>query len=253
MKKVYALMLALCLAVCGFSALAEGADAQDLSVNTLIEDGSFIIQLDVDENDDGWRASDMAQDESVVKLYDADILENTFVARYDPVGDGDVTVGIYHYINDFACDQAMTWDLHVEGGAVREVLGGSHTASPDEAEQSPVLVGEWQEKDTQFTSMTITKNPELGWDVEIAAPLTHGAYLFRATVYYDCELDQFVYADGCYWDVPITDGEAEVELGEPKVQGTNGCLTLAGSEAAPELTWYDDQTPEQTVAFEKVG
>ena len=245
MKKIITLILIALMSLVAVTALADGT-----SINCLVEEGSFIIQIDDPEGDLGWVADDMAQDDSVVKLYDADLIEDTFVVRYDPVGDGDVTVGVRHYTG-IACDELHTFDLHVENGAVTESTGGSYAASPDPAEQDPFLIGEWLEKETQFTQMTIEKNPGgSGWDVEIASPLTHSAYIFKATIYYDCELDAFVYDKGKFWEAPITDDE-NVELGEAKIAGSTGSFTVSGIEEDPTLTWYSDVSPEERVVFER--
>lgn len=245
MKKIITLILIALMSLAGVTALADGT-----SINCLIEEGSFIIQIDDPEGDLGWVADDMAQDDSVVKLYDADLIEDTFVVRYDPVGDGDVTVGVRHYTG-IACDELHTFDLHVENGAVTESTGGSYTASPDPAEQDPFLIGEWLEKETQFAQMTIEKNPSgRGWDVEITSPLTHGAYIFKATIDYDCELDAFVYDKGKFWEVPVTDDE-NVELGEAKIAGSTGSFTIGGAEEDLTLTWYSDVSPEERVVFER--
>ena len=48
--------------------------------------------------------------------------------------------------------------------------------------QGPDLSGEWAETNTQFTRMTVEKNPESGWDIEIVSPLTHGAYRNRKVI-----------------------------------------------------------------------
>lgn len=245
MKKIITLILIALMSLVSFTALADGS-----SINCLIENGSFIIQIDDPEGDMGWVADDMAQDDSIVKLYDADLIEDTFVVRYDPVGDGDVTVGVRHYTG-IACDELHTFDLHVENGAVTESTGGSYTASPDPTEQDPFLIGDWLEKETQFTQMTIEKNPSgRAWDVEIASPLTHGAYIFKATVYYDCELDAFVYDKGKFWEVPISE-EENPELGEAKIAGSTGSFTIGGTEEALTLTWYSDVNPDERVVFEK--
>lgn len=250
MKKWLAVLLALALCAIGFAALAEGTqDEAGLEVNTLTEDGSFVIQIGAGD-DLGWIADDMAQDDTVVKLAFEDTLEGTYVARYEPTGDGDVTVGVRHYIG-IACDKRFTWDLRVADGAVQEVIGGGTAFSPDEAEQDPLLSGEWLEAETQFTQMTVAKNEARGWDVEIAAPMTHGAYIFKTTVYYDCDVNGFVYDKGKFWDVPITDSDEAVELGEAKLAGTMGTFTLSGDEQNPCLTWYDDHDPEATVIFER--
>ena len=180
MKKLIAILTTLALLLCGLTAFAEtDPAAEGTKVNCEIVDGSYVIQIDNPEGDTGWTADDMAQDDTVVKLYDADLIEDTFVVRYDPVGDGDVTVAVRHFTGS-ACDELYTFALHVENGAVTESTGGSYTASPDEAEQDPFISGEWTESETQTAQMTIIKNAERDWDVEIASPLTHGAYVFKA-------------------------------------------------------------------------
>ena len=254
MKKLIAILMALALMTCGLAtfALAEEADINiniNDKFNTLIEDGEFIIQVDA-EGQEGWIADDLAQDPTVLELAYADTLEDTFVARYSPVGDGDMTVGVRHYTG-IACDEMMAWDVHVENGAVQEVTNGMYLATLDDEEIDPMVLGDWLEKDTQFTQMTFEKNPERGWDVEIAAPMTHGAYIFKTTVQYDCELDSFVYDKGKFWNTPITDSEEEVDLGEAAVAGTTGSITFTGEEGNMTAEWYDDNNPEMTVIFER--
>lgn len=251
MKKWFAMVLVLAL-LCGPTALAEDVGTPDgLKINTLIEDGSFVIQIPVEDGDMGWYADDAAGEGGAVKLYDADVVEDTFVARYDAAGDGDATVELRHYYNGFACDQVLTWDLRVADGAVQEVLGGSHAANSADEETDPYLVGEWIEAETQFTRMTVGKNPERGWDVEIASPLTHGAYVFKTTIYADCLSGGFVYDKGKFWDVPITE-EEDAELGEAKIAGTAGTFTFAGDEQDLQLVWSDDARPGETVVFERM-
>ena len=251
MKRLIAVIMTMPLLLCSMTALAE-ADLASAStrVNSMIDEGSFVIQIDVGE-DMNWVADDMVQDDSVVKLAYADILEDTFVARYDPTGDGEVSVDVRHY-SGIACDRVLTWDLRVADGAVQEVIGGGETLPAADEDLDPSLSGEWLEAETQFTQMTIEKNPESGWDVEIASPLTHGAYVFKTTVYYDCEMNSFVYDKGKFWNVPITE-EENPELGEAKIAGTTGRLAFTGDEENPYLSWYDDQLPEQEVLFERIS
>ena len=144
LKRWIALILAALLLMSAFA--VAGTEESVLKVDSLIEDGSFIVQIPATSGENGWVADDMSQDDSIVKLYDADTIEDTFVARYDPVGDGDVTVCVKH-MNSLACDMALTWDLRVKDGEVQEVLGGSQTQSPDEMEQDPYISGEWQIND----------------------------------------------------------------------------------------------------------
>ena len=239
MKKLLATILTLTLLACGLAAFAEEAPAQvNEKFNTLIEDGEFIIQVDAGE-DLAWLADDMEQGPAVVQLACADNLEGTFVARYSPVGDGDMTVGVRHYAG-IACDEVMTWDLHVENGAVQEVIGGSYAVSPADEEIDASLLGEWLEADTQATALTIEKNPERGWDIEIVSPVSHGAYVFKTSVLYDCELNALLYDKGKFWDI---DGNYEegAELGEAAMAGTTGELALLGDEQSPVLGWHDDE------------
>lgn len=250
MKKIIAVIMTLALLVCGAAAFAEEAstmEADGIQVNTLIEEGEFIIQLDVSDGDLMWEAYDMEQDDSVVQLAYADVLEDTFVARYSPVGDGDITVGIRHMAGP-ACDQYMTWDLHVEGGAVQEVLGGSHAKAPADEEIDPYLIGSWVEQETQFATMTIEKNPTRGWDLTVVSPVSHGAYVFTASVLFDCELNSLVYNKGKFWDIS-GDYEEGAELGEAAMAGTIGSFAVAGDEDNPTLEWYDTDRAEEAVLF----
>ena len=247
MKRLFAMILTLALLVCGLAAFAEeGATESDVVCG--IEDGSYVIRIPDEDGDLGWVADDMAQDDSVLALASAELVDGEFVVRYDPVGDGDMAVHVKHYIG-IACDRMYGFDLHVENGAVTECTDGYFTAAPEEADLDAWLSGEWLEAETQFTQMTIAKNEARGWDVDIIAPMTHGAYEFKATICYDCELNSFVYDKGKYWELPITDSEEEVELGEAAVSGATGSFTVSGEEEEVYLTWVDDRNPEEGVVF----
>ena len=111
--------------------------------------------------------------------------------------------------------------------------------------------GEWVECETHFTQMTIEENPVEGLDVEIVSPLTHGAYIFKATVQYEADQRCFTYDKGKFWDVPITE-EENPELGEAKIAGTIGTFTFAWEEDRLVLTWVDDSQPERQIRFERV-
>ena len=246
MQKLTALFLVLALSLLSF-AMAE-TDESVTTVNTLIEEGSFIVQIPVAEDDFGWVADDMSQDDSIVKLYDADVIEDTFVARYDAVGDGDITVCVKH-MNDLACDVAFTWDLHVQDGAVQEVLGGSHTTSPDELEQDPYIAGDWLVNEDIMAGMTITKNEGQGWALQIATAYPE-VYVFQADMAYDCELDAFVYSNATVYQSEITESP-DVVLGDVLVTDACGTLTFVETENGLKLEWYNALSPEETVLFER--
>lgn len=239
------LILAMCCAGAGFAENEQRGAGETDPIVGRIEDGSYILRIPVHENETGeWAADDMRQADSVVKLNYAKNDNGAFEVRYDPAGDGEVTVAIRHR-NGIACDQMHTFDLLVKDGKIQEVIGGSYTASPSEAELADYYAGEWREKETQFTQMTVASNEEGGLTAEIISPVTHGAYLFRLTLHYDCELDAFVYDDGVVYDLPITDSE-EAELGEPVNENLNGWFLVSADENETLLlSWYSSLRPEE--------
>ncbi len=253
MKKLFSVLLIVTL-LCVGAAMAETAQENTGDVVTgNIMNGTYEIQIPVDADDTGeWHADEMAQDDSVVRLVSAEVKDGVFVAVYEAVGDGDITVNILHYTG-IACDKVHGFDLRVKDGQVVESFGGMYTESPAEEELDPALSGSWLEKDTQFTEMTITKNPEGGWNLEIVSPVTHGSYCFKATAYYDCELNALVYSDGAWYDIPLTDAE-EYELGEPVRKDTTGSLSFISKENEEvALSWYHSDEGEPTeVVFEPV-
>ena len=149
MKRILAVLLALMmLAACAAAETADfsGEETGNLSdkINGSIEDGAYVLTVQV--NGEGtWAADEMAQDDTVVKLASAGEENGVFTARYEPAGDGAVTVSLRHYNRHGACDELHTFDLLVEGGKVKEVTGGSYTASPDDSELEPYFAGTWLE------------------------------------------------------------------------------------------------------------
>ena len=119
----------------------------------------------------------------------------------------------------------------------------------DVEEMDALLSGEWMDIDTQSIQMTITRNENDGWDVEAAGPLTHGGYIFKATIEFNDERNGFTYDNGSYWEVPITDSEEETDLGEPTIAGASGLFCFSGDDQNLFLSWVDDNTPEQETVF----
>ena len=112
------------------------------------------------------------------------------------------------------------------------------------------LIGDWLEEETQFSVLTVRKNENGGWTTEVVSPMTHGAYLFRAEIRYDCEQDALVYTDGAFYDIPITDQEEEAELGEPTVSGTKGSFSLSQDDSGGiMLAWYNEITPDEIIRY----
>ena len=246
MKKLFVIILAAMLLLCA-AALAEEPTS---GIKGEIVDGSYVIRIPDENGDLGWLADDMAQDDFVVKLAKAELEGNEFVVQYDPTGDGEVSVGVRHYIG-IACNEYHTWDLSVKDGKVTEVTGGSYTASPDPETFDPYLIGEYESADG-MAGMTVTKNEGgRAWDVDMSGALTHGGYVFKTTIYYDCELDRFVYDKGKTWNVEITDSGEATELGEATVAGQTGAFYFTGDPADMILTWLRDEDSMNTIDFQR--
>ena len=216
-----------------------------------IVNGSYLIRIPVKENDIGWYADEAAGNMPAVKLMNSWMEDGCLVVQYDPLRDGEATISIRHFYCDIACDQAHTWDLTVRDGKIQEVTGGSYTAVLPEEEVSPLLAGRWVQKDTQFTQMTITKNPEMGWNVEIISPLTHGAYRMTTTIYQDCYEGAFLYSQGMRDELPA-DYSEEMDLGEPDTVTSAGRFKLGGTEVTLTLTWTAEDMSEEAIVFEHV-
>ncbi len=248
MKKLMAVLMALVLAVgMVFTAVAE-EESQPITCE--IVEGSYVITVPVEEGDENWAADEMAQDDSVVRLASAEYTDGKFVVTYAPVADGQVTVYVRH-LNGVACDQLHGFDLKVEGGKVTESTGGSYTASPSDEEMEEAFAGEWLEKDTQFNTLTITRNETAGFDFEMVSPISHDACLLKGTVLYDCELDCFVTTDAQMFNLPVEDG-AEPKLAAPVV----GCriMPIENEEGGIELAlaWYAEELgDDQEIVFVK--
>ncbi len=212
-----------------------------------IRDGAYVLTAKQSGSGE-WRADEMAQDDSVVKLAAAGTDNGLFTARYEPAGDGEITINLRHFNEHNTCDELHTFDILVKDGKVQEETGGSCTASPDEADLNPFFAGEWLEKDTQFTMLNVTKNPGDGWNVVITSPVSHGAWVIRATAYHDCDYNAFVYADGVKYD--LIPGEKTRE--KESETGLWGTLKFSGTTEDPQLIWYDMNHSEgTTVEFER--
>ena len=236
MKKFAAMLLMIAaLALCAANSEVMGIIGNEL------RDGSYSCHIPIAGGDDGaWRAT-ILSGEDVVKLSGERVQNDWFQAQFAPIADGRATVAAQHFAG-IACDRAITWELTVTDGTVKNIRFISDVEGP-----SFDVTGEWREAETQFTVMSIAPNPERGWDVEIVSPLTHDAFIFRATAFYDCALNAFVYDDGAFYEVPISDEENPVP-GAPVTVGTAGNITF---DDAVRLTWQDSARGDERIIFEK--
>lgn len=250
MKKVFALLLAIVLlgVLCGV--MAE--EAPNPQIKGEIEDGCYVLTVQLDPDDAGeWRADEVKPEEGAPSalLISTDTKDGVFTARIEAREDGDVSVMLRHY-NGHACDEMHTFDLRLKDGKVAEETGGSYTASPDEADLDPVISGKWLEKETQFTTLEVTKNSEGGWDLVITSPVSHEAWVIRATVYYDCEYDAFIYESGTRYNLIPGDETKEEEAATT----LGGSVKFVDNEGNLELFWTAwDSADDEGVTFEKAA
>ena len=247
MKKLIAMLLVAALALMGCAFAETANEGEESAINVTIAEGSFIVQIDVEDGDEGWVASDMSQDDSVLKLYDADVIENTFVARYDPVGDGTICVTVKH-MDGNVCDRAYRWDVTVVDGATKDIVALPELVAPDEATLTPLIAGEWQVNDNIMAGMTITKNDGKGWALQIGTAYP-GVYVFQADLFYDCELDTFVYTGGKVYRSEITN-TPKVVLGELLNEDAGGSLRIVKTDdGETRLVWHNELSPEEDAQF----
>lgn len=234
MKRFTALMLILAaLVLCAATSEVSGNIENDLRA------GSFILNIPIVEGDDGTWRTEIVSGGDVVKQSGERVQDGVFQARFDPVSNGEATVAAQRF-EGIVCDRAITWTLVVSEGKVEVINLVSDIEAP-----ATDVTGEWREAKTQFTAMTIAPRPDKGWDVEITSPLTHGAYIFRARMWYDCALNAFVYDDGTFYDIPLVDGESPKAV----AVGTAGNLTF---DDASRLIWQDSERNGDRVIFEPI-
>ena len=255
MKKFLSLFLAavmLCAVCCAAAeedVHEQVEEAQAQVKGDIREDGCYVITIAVDPEDKGtWAADPMAQDESVVKLASSGTENGVFTAVYQPTGDGEVTVSLNHYDAHGACVEIQGFDLSVKDGKVAEVTGGHYFATPEEEDVDAYFSGEWLEKETQFTRLSVVKNPEGGWNVELTSPVSHGAWVIRATAYNDCSYNAFVYADGAKYDLTAEGTVSE----QPAETGLWGTIRFDGTMENLFLIWYGMEASEgREISFER--
>ena len=246
MKKILAIAVVLMVCLMGLCAVAE---EDHLVIHGDIVDGSYVLSFDPVDGDAGtWEAVEPSQDNALVRLADAHEEDGKYMVRFEPVegADGEVTVRVRHMLGQ-VCDQYHDFTLSVKDGAVVECIGGAQGMSTPEDDLNEVLSGEWWEKDTQFTVMDVDRALDGGWNMVIYSPVSHGAYMVEAKLFYDCEQDALVYHDGTLYDMPVGDESAAGPVEREK--GIAGSIRFAGTEEQPELVWTagNDEDSQQTV------
>ncbi len=235
------LMLILMVASIFPAVLAESEGPISDPIQGEIQDGAYVLRVIRASDDPGtWLADSTAKDESVIRLSSAQMEDGDYVARYSPAGDGTAAIALRHF-NENACDQVHGFDLLVKDGQVSEVTGGYVILSPLDSDLDPILGGTWLEDSTQFTTLTLSMRENGGWDGEITSPMTHGAYTWKATLYFECDPEGLVYRDAAATHLNPDSSEP----GSPVSTGSSGTLQYATDASGDiALLWPAQDNPE---------
>ena len=209
----------------------QAGSSETSSLAASAEDGTYAIEAAIPAGQAGeWRTDDPATlENNVVKLVSSAVEGDAFVAQYEPVNDGTTSVNLKHY-NGPACDMFYTYTLTVENGQISQKGEAVLTQAPAADALNPFLAGNWAEDETQFTVLDLENNDEGGWSAQAVSPVSHGAYVYKMTLYYDCELQKLVYDDGAVYDAPITDSADETDLGDPNATGKQGTMEITSTD-----------------------
>ena len=131
MKKILALVISLAMLCTALAALAEetaGAEGMQASkITGDIRDGSYVLTVQTDPEDKGdWRADEMAQDDTVVKLASSGTENGVFTAVYAPAGDGEVSVSLRHFNEHNTCDEMHSFTRRSGYFLLRRMAGKGH-------------------------------------------------------------------------------------------------------------------------------
>ncbi len=209
-KQIIALMLALLTLTAAFCACAEETGA---AITGSLNDGVYTATFPA-ASAGAWEAS--VTDGSALEIASESLGEDgsytVTVAAAAENGTGTLTVARRV---GAARVEAHTMDLTVENSAVTEVTGGSYTAVTPEDELAEALVGEWTtDPEANLLVMTVVRSAEGGFDVELVSAVSHGAKLWKMTVFEDCVDCALVYENGCLYDAPVDGSETGDAIGE---------------------------------------
>lgn len=229
-----AALLVLAMTCLTVFAAAEGAGETPRFTGS-VENGEYVVRIPLGDGD-AWTFGFTDGDQTAVEASAPEEVDGCLVIRFAPAADGEATIVLAH-MADGICDECHTVEVRVENGTIG-TTAGSFTAAPSDDELLNVLAGEWLEEETQFTSLQVEWSAEGGLALTFVSPMTHGAYVIKATARYDCIADGLVYGNGARYDLT-----ADGTVGEtPAAQDLYGVVTIAGTEEAPQLVWYDGET-----------
>ena len=212
-----------------------------------IKDGAYELRIPLTTGKTEWKAIIPEEATACLTLDKEGTEDGAYVARFVAASDGSATVYVGRFEHG-ACQELHGFELLTAEGAVKESTGGSYTAAPHDEDLDPYLTGSWLEAETQFTQLSIVKNPEAGWDITVISPVSHGSWRFQATMYYDCLEDCLVYHDGRLADILPETSEA---ASAPVAENIAGKMLLCGDKDGESLTlrWESGLDSVPTTVF----
>ena len=243
------------------SAAEEAAQVWDSS--SRLEDGIFTVYIQsfADEKD-GYYWTVYTGDKGDATFYDL-VTQSTQEEGYAYVGSfmglegetADDYIRIVH-TNGFAVDEYMDFNIHVEDGKITEHTGGSHALPTPDQDFDPVVSGNWEAEDGSNVFLSLSLNPEGGFDGVVSGGGGRDGIteLYTFTAEYDAISEAFKFRNGSFQAAQITDGsETEAEKpAEGAEDGGTGLIAFDPASESPEdlkLIFHDPGYTDEDIIF----
>ena len=243
----------------------EAADdsAQVWECSSNLEDGIFTIYIQSHADDkEGYYWTWYTGDKGDATLFDL-LTQSDQEEGYAYVGSfmalegetGDDYIRIAH-TNGFAVDQYMDFNIRIENGKITEHTGGGHALPTTDEEMDPIISGDWEAEDGSNVFLTLSLNPEGGFDgvVSDGSGRDGVTQLYTFTAEFDVISNAFIYQNGGFHAAQITDGsEPETEEPAEAAEGTStGLIGFDPMSESPEdlkLILHDLNYAEEDITF----
>ena len=243
------------------AAADESAQIWESSSN--LEDGIFTVYIKSHADDKkGYYWTWYTGEKGDATLYDlltqsdqeeGSAYVGSFMALEGETGDDYIRIA---HTNGFVVDQYMDFDIRIEDGKITENTGGSHALPTTDAEFDTVISGDWQAEDGSNVFLTLSLNPEGGFDgvVSDGSGKDGVTQLYTFTAEYDAISGAFMYRNGSFEAAQITDG-SEPETEEPAETAEGEGTGLIAFDPASEgienlkLIFHDLGYTEEDIVF----
>lgn len=231
--------------------------------STSLEDGIFTVYIQSHASDkEGYYWTWYTGDKGDATFYDL-LTQSDQEEGYAYVGSfmalegetADDYIRIAH-TNGFAVDQYMDFDIRIEDGKITENTGGSHALPVSDEEMDAILSGDWEAEDGSNVFLTLSLNPEGGFDgiVSDGSGRDGIIQLYTFTAEFDAISNAYIYQNGGFHTAQITDGsEPEKEGPAEAAEGTGtGLIAFDPASEIPEdlkLLFHDPSYTDEDITF----